>query len=80
MKARHFRKMRENLKNKDWLNEKLIALYKESEEWNNFKTFECSDFFRGYDYAEYNRGIHERGSKKTSRRIRFIHSRLKLFN
>jgi hypothetical protein len=73
MKARHFRRIRKNLKNKIWLEKKLSKLFAIDREMIRFHDFECSVFFKGRHTAEHNLEIYYKRNRKNNRRISFIH-------
>lgn len=76
MKARHFRRLRKKFQNSDWVAGKYRQQLERSRELNSFEMFECSDFFRGYDLAEYNREIHRKAVKRNQAKLRYLNNYL----
>lgn len=66
------KKMRKNVSSERWLRNKLILLREEISGSSKFKTFECNDFFRGYDIASLNRDIYNEVMKRNRRQRKFI--------
>lgn len=70
-------RLRKKLKNRRWLENKLDELYEETNKCANFRTFDCSDFFRGYRLAERNTKKYEIWSDRLDRQIAFIEKCIK---
>lgn len=68
--------MRRRISNKKWLTKRLNQLLDESHHWHTFEKFECSTFFKGYEKAAHNLKLYQKGSRRTSRQIKFIQSLL----
>lgn len=66
--------LRNKLKNKDWVYNKITNLLNASEKLNNFKKFECSDFFRGYTVASRNRIWASKREIQINRQLKFLES------
>lgn len=76
-KSTRIKTTRKNLRNKDWVIEEYKRLLNESKSIENFKTFECSDFFRGKELADHNRKRLVKKRAKNKRKIKFIKEILK---
>ena len=78
MKARSFRRMRKNLKNRKWVEKKLSKLFKEYRELDSFYHSECSDYFRGKPTkaTEHNLEIYYKGNRKNARQMSFVNRML----
>lgn len=66
--------LKEKLKNKNWVNNKIQELLTFSNQLNTFKMFECSDFFRGYTVASRNRKWANKRELQINRQIVFLES------
>mgnify|MGYP003629980845 CR=1 FL=1 len=80
MKARHIQKFRDRLTNEKWLARKYRELLDKTRYWNDFERFECSSFFRGYELAEHNQEVYNKGYKKTLARLKYIKTRYDITN
>lgn len=56
-----------------WINSKIRYFAEELNEWNRFKQFECSSFFRGYELAILNEELYEQSIKYPKRKIRQLY-------
>jgi len=67
-------KIRKDLQDPKKVKALLDIEYEKSKDLKDFLTFECSDFFKGYDLAEKNRKIYNYKIVKTDKRIDFLQS------
>jgi len=65
-------KLRKRLKEKKFLEKQYNRLTQEASEMDDFRRFECSTFFRGYERAEYNQRKYDKTMKQLTRQIDFI--------
>jgi len=72
MKAKYFKRLRKNFKDPKWVAKKYRAELEESRALNSFYKFECSDFFRGYGLAEYNREQYRIRTNKNNARLNYL--------
>tara|TARA_R110000851_G_scaffold67718_4_gene152823 strand:- start:931 stop:1173 length:243 start_codon:yes stop_codon:yes gene_type:complete len=72
MKAKHFKKIRSNLADKQFLKLEIEHLERQLNNWRTFQQFECSSFFRGYELAKRNQKRYTQGHKKTIARLKYI--------
>lgn len=66
------KKIRKKIQDIAWLKKKLDYLTEKAHEWHTFKTFDCSEFFRGTVRANYNLKIYEKEYGKVLRHIAFV--------
>lgn len=72
MKAKHFRKLRKNLKNKEWVERRLYKLAQEDSDNEHFYKFECSSTFRGEKLANLNFKEYLKRNKRIERQYQFL--------
>jgi len=65
-------KLRNKLRDKKYLEKRYDKLTEKTSEMDDFRRFECSTFFRGYERAEYNQRKYNKVMKKLTRQINFI--------
>lgn len=78
MKARQFRKLRKKIAKKGYYQKRYEALLKRIKRWEDFYKFECSDFFRGSDLADYNNDIYEANAPRLKQKADWYKQRLYL--
>lgn len=72
--------MRNKIKDINYLTSKYYELLREYESIKTFETFECSDFFRGYEKAKHNKKVLKIMRNKCNRQYKFICNQIKIHN
>ncbi len=69
MKAKHFKKMRLRVTDKDWLLKEYRKYAEVQKELNHFRDFKCSTFFEGETLASLNRIEYRKRSNVNYRKL-----------
>lgn len=77
MKAKHFRKMRTQITNRQFINLHIDDVKRTLKQLHKFKRFECCAFFRGSVLADLNQQEYNREYDKTIARLKYLQKRLK---
>ena len=72
MKAKHIKKIRAKLKDKNFLNKQLKIWAYEEKLLDNFYTFKCSEIFEGKTGAEINKIEYYRRRSKCNRKLEML--------
>lgn len=73
-KRNKIRILRKKLKDKKWIKSEVKILLLHSRNMNDFRRFECSTFFRGYQNASRNIKWANKREKQINRQLKFLES------